>query len=193
MSDEQQPEPSRVVAVIGSPRENGNTESIVDVVLAELADRGAKCSKLRIADYSISPCAGHEDCLPRCPQAEGDDSDAVLDTIYEADAVILAAPSFYGNVPGPMKALFDRTCHHHNNGPDFEPQVVGLVAVAAAVGLQETADAMRRFVEISSERPIPTFELCGIADRLGDALADDDLVDGARQLALQLAGQLDLA
>lgn len=50
-----------VVAVLGSPRE-GNTSYLVDVALEEFAARGARTEKIRLVEWRILPCEGHDEC-----------------------------------------------------------------------------------------------------------------------------------
>lgn len=61
----------RVVAVVGSPRADGNTSVPVDILLEEIARHAMKCRKLLLGEHTILHCAAHDDCatLPVCPPA----------------------------------------------------------------------------------------------------------------------------
>jgi multimeric flavodoxin WrbA len=183
----------RVVAIVGSPRANGNTSGLVDIILEELGRHGADCEKLSLGDYTILPCEAHDNCaeLPRC--VLDDDADRVLDALYAADAVVLATPVYYEDVSAQMKLLIDRSYHRYNQDELLAPAAIGLVAVAAETGLQETIDALRRFVALSSRGPVKTFELTGLADKAGEALGNGELVEGARRMAHQIAAELSAA
>ena len=60
-------------------------------------------------DLQIKPCAGCMACRTKgeCLLSQ-DDSQRVLKMIQDADAVIMGAPCYWGNIPGQMKLLFDR-------------------------------------------------------------------------------------
>jgi multimeric flavodoxin WrbA len=180
----------RVVAVVGSPRPDGNTSVLVDIVLEELTRHGMACEKLLLRDYAILPCAGHDDCgaRPLCPL--GDDADTVLDKVYAADCLVLASPVYYEDVSALMKLFIDRNCHRYNHDRFLEPAAIGLVVVATETGLRETLDTLKRFVALSSGAAVKVFELSGLAEKAGDALGDGGLIEGARRLAHHLAGAL---
>ncbi|MGO8683748.1 MAG: flavodoxin family protein [Thermoleophilia bacterium] len=181
---------ARVVAVVGSPRAQGNTSSLVDVVLEELSRRGAHCQKFMLGSYLIRPCLGHEDCatLPMCPQS--DDADELFDTVYGADALILATPVYFEDVSAQMKLFIDRTCHRYYHDQLLTARVFGLIAIAAETGVQATIDTLKRFVALSSSGNVKQVEFTGLADRPGDALADDVLVERAREMADEIAAML---
>ena len=79
---EEQP---HVVAVIGSPRRQGNAAALVGAALEELERCGCRCTAITLADLHINACDGHSNCgeLPRCPH--DDDTAGLLDAVYGAD------------------------------------------------------------------------------------------------------------
>ena len=179
-----------VVAVVGSPRPKGNTSILVDAALGELERRGAAVSKLMLGEHRIEPCLGHDTCgdLERCPH--GDDVAGLLATVYAADGLLLASPVYYENVSAQMKAFIDRNVFQYSHDVFLEPRVVGLLAVTAETGLDDTLAALRRFVALSTEGDIPVFSMGGFADKVGVAAEDDDLLAAARKLAVDMAGVL---
>lgn len=192
MSQQGHKEAARVVAVVGSPRARGNTSSLVDIVLEELSRRGAHCQKVMLGSYLIRPCLGHEDCatLPVCPQS--DDADDLFETVYDADALILATPVYFEDVSAQMKLFIDRTCHRYYHDQLLPARVFGLLAIAAETGAQATIDTLKRFVALSSSGSVKLVELTGLADKPGDALADDGLVERTRQMADEIAVALNV-
>lgn len=52
----------RLLAIIGSPRPDGNTSYLVEQALAEAAGRGAQTGKIMLSQYRVNPCLGHDDC-----------------------------------------------------------------------------------------------------------------------------------
>ena len=99
-------------------------------------------------DYRVAPCLGHDTCgdLEACPQ--GDDTEAVLAPVYAADGLLLATPVYYENVSAQMKAFIDRNVFQYNHDVFLTPKVVGLLAVTAETGLDDTLSALRRFVAL---------------------------------------------
>ena len=179
-----------VVAVVGSPRRRGNTSILVDAALAELEGRGAAVSKLMLCDHPIAPCLGHDDCGDResCPQK--DDADDLLAAVYAADGLLLATPVYYENVSAQMKAFIDRNVFQYSHDVYLTPKVVGLLAVTAETGLDDTLAALRRFVALSTEAELATFSMGGFADTAGAAAGDAELLGAARRLGADMAGVL---
>ena len=181
-----------VVAVVGSPRAHGNTSLLVDAAFEELSRRGLRCDKVMLGERRIAPCLGHEDCadLPACPH--GDAAADVLELVYAADCLILASPVYYENVSAQMKAFIDRNVFRYAHDEWLAAKAVGLIAVTAETGLDETLAALRRYVALSTHGDVPVFSLGGYADKLGAAAADAELLAAARRLGADLAGALGL-
>ena len=182
-----------VVAVVGSPRLRGNTAALVDVTLAELAARGAACETFVLSRLAVAPCLAHDTCADLATCAIGDDATTVLGRMYAADCLVLGTPVYYENVSAQMKALIDRSYFPYVHGRWLRAKAVGLVVVTAETGLQETVDALRRYVALSSDEDVPVFTCAGYADEAGAAAADDELVAEARRLGAELAGMLGLS
>lgn len=182
-----------VVAVVGSPRRHGNTAALVSAVLGELEARGAVCETIMLSGLSVGPCLAHETCagLATCPL--GDDAAEVLDRVYAADCLVLGTPVYYENVSAQMKAFIDRNVFRYSHDEWLRAKAVGLVAVTAETGLEETLDALRRYVALSSDGDIPVYVCAGYADEAGAAAADEELLAEARRLGVELAAVLRLS
>jgi multimeric flavodoxin WrbA len=182
-----------VVALVGSPRARGNTSLLVDAVLDELARRGARCDKIMLGTRRIAPCLGHEDCTDFTACPHDDDAVDVLDLVYAADCLVLATPVYYENVSAQMKAFIDRNVFRYAHDEWLPAKAVGLIAVTAETGLDETLAALRRYVALSTDGDVAIFSLGGYADKLGAAAADAVLMAAARQLGADLADALGLS
>jgi multimeric flavodoxin WrbA len=183
-------EKPHVVAIVGSPRRGGNTSLLTDVVLAELKERGATCSKLSLGELSVAPCRGHEDCAQREHCTIHDDAEGVLDQAYAADALLLATPVYYEDVTAQMKAFIDRNFFKYNHEAKLRPKVIGLLVVTAETGLEETLATLRRYIALSSDGTIPIVTLTGYADSLGAVAGDAELLANARTLGADMAAVL---
>lgn len=101
----------RVLGVSGSPRKGKNTERLLGAALEAAGEVGAETELLSLSDYRIHPCNGCNVCVrgKPCPLDAEDDMGGILGRLLDADAIILAAPSYFGSVPGLMKSFMDRT------------------------------------------------------------------------------------
>lgn len=101
--------PIKVLAFAGSPRRGGNSETLLDWVLAAMAkETDIAIEKVVLTEAGINPCKGCNACqkLNRCVQRDG--MDVIHDKIIDADVIILSAPIFCMGIAAQAKALIDR-------------------------------------------------------------------------------------
>ena len=179
-----------VVAIVGSPRRNGNSSFLVDVALDELAGRGVAVEKIVLADHRVLPCQGHDECenLAACPR--DDDAGRLLERMYAADGLILATPVYYENVAGQMKVFLDRSCFNNYHEVWLRARAVGLIAVAESTGMDDAIDALSRFVALASDHRVRPVAVSGRAYREGDAERNTALVGEVRGMAKAMAATL---
>lgn len=97
-----------VLGIIASPRRLGNCEIFVKEVGRHIPE-SHELNLLRLSDFNIKPCKACYLCLfkkERCVQR--DDLYTVLDAVVDADALILAAPSYFLGPNSSLKRLLDR-------------------------------------------------------------------------------------
>jgi multimeric flavodoxin WrbA len=101
--------PVSVLAFAGSPRRNGNSETLLDWVLAAMAkEPDVVVEKIPLTEANINPCKGCNACqkLNKCVQRDG--MDIVHDKIIAADIIVLASPIFCMGIAAQAKMLIDR-------------------------------------------------------------------------------------
>ncbi len=101
--------PIRILAFAGSPRRHGNSETLLDWVLASMSeDPDVKIEKIPLTEADINPCRGCNACetLNKCIQRDG--MDIYHDKIIEADCIILSSPIYCMGLAAQVKALVDR-------------------------------------------------------------------------------------
>lgn len=97
-----------LLGLLASPRRMGNSELIVKEIYRQLP-QGWALNLLRIPDFCVKPCLGCYQCLfkeGRCVQK--DDFPIVLDAMVQADAYVLAAPTYLFGAHASVKGLLDR-------------------------------------------------------------------------------------
>ena len=100
---------ANILIINGSPRKKGLISQMLDIMREVAEQRGDKVQTVYTNDLNIKPCIGCMACRTKlkCSIAE-DDSQRVLKMLQDADAIIMGAPCYWGNIPGQMKLLFDR-------------------------------------------------------------------------------------
>ena len=99
----------KILIINGSPRKKGLISQMLGIMQAEAEQKGGQVQLVYTNDLTIKPCIGCMVCRSKgkCVLGE-DDSQRVLKMMQEADAIIMGAPCYWGNIPGQMKLLFDR-------------------------------------------------------------------------------------
>ena len=98
-----------ILILNASPRRHGNISQMVEVMADECRQEGVEVQTVAVQQLDIRPCLGCMKCRAahKCVLPE-DDAQRVLKLIQQADALVVAAPCYWGNIPGTLKLLFDR-------------------------------------------------------------------------------------
>ena len=125
----------KAIAIVGSPRKNGNTEILAKHTLKAIEEEGVDTELIRLAGLNSQPCNDCKVCKKeeRCPIK--DDLFPIYTKMKEADAIIFASPVYFGAATPKIKALIDRTGYiAYWNGRVFERKVGGPLVVAERTG-----------------------------------------------------------
>ena len=141
--------PIKVLGISGSPREGKNTGNLLQAALDAAQEVGAETELLSLAGLNILPCTGCNTCVreKRCSQDGDDDMPAVKAKLEEADGVILAAPSYFGGVPGVMKNMMDRTRSLKMDDTRLKDRVCSALSLSGLRhgGAEQVAEHLARF------------------------------------------------
>ena len=181
----------KLLAMVGSPRLNGNTNYLVDQALEEAAKLRAQTEKLIISQYEVNPCLGHDDCASFDSCQQKDDMGWILDRFCEADGVLLATPVYYYNVSAQMKIFIDRNYFLYKHHRKPRARAVGIIVVANTEGIEDTLHTLKQFIDDSFDvKENKIFIACGYANRIGEAKTNLPLVEEARKLGRQMVESL---
>lgn len=102
----------KVLALLGSPRKNGNTSLLLDEYLRGIKDsnKDAEITKVFLQEKNIHSCAACEACrninIGQC--AIKDDMQELYPLFRQADVVVYATPIYWWSVSAQLKAFMDR-------------------------------------------------------------------------------------
>ncbi len=130
----------KILAIMGSPRKNGNTYRIVSQLEQRLKELGdVEFEYLFLADAKLGLCRGCCLCFgsgeDKCPHK--DDRERIEQKLLAADGVIFASPVYAMDMTALMKNLLDRFAYTMHR-PRFFKQYTFIVSVSAGSGLKET-------------------------------------------------------
>lgn len=101
----------QVLGIVGSPRLGGNTDSLVDEVLAGAEEAGASTEKVILNKLDIKPCQACNSCYKTGQCAQKDDMADLLDKMIQSDLWVLGTPIYWWGPTAQFKAFLDRWYH----------------------------------------------------------------------------------
>jgi len=127
----------KVLGIIGSPRNLGNCEIMIKEISRQIPV-SHKLDLLRLSEFNILPCRGCYRCLPegkRCVLK--DDLNTVLQAMCDADALVVAVPTYFLSANACLKILLDRGLSFYNHSQKLwhKPAVgIGIAGIAGREG-----------------------------------------------------------
>ncbi len=97
-----------VIAFLGSPRKEGNTELLLKEVIRGVEDSGFSVQIFELNSMSIKPCQDCGGCDETGECILNDDMEGIHKAIRTADRIILASPIFFFALSAQTKAMIDR-------------------------------------------------------------------------------------
>jgi len=187
---------ANILGIVGSARPWGNSELMVRQVLRGAQAEGAAAQMIRLTALRLEPCTGCMRCAiggKPCPL--DDDMAWLVEAVQGADALVLAAPTYFLGVAAVVKLVLDRllmvTGRLHEAPPPPRPAVTIITAGLEGwrgVGLPYLNALAGAF----GYRPIDS--LTAVAPGPGEALLAEDLMARALAAGQRLGrGELDPA
>jgi multimeric flavodoxin WrbA len=100
----------KVSCLIGSPRENSNSAAIAGRFTQTAASLGAKVETVVLNQLAYRGCQGCMACKTRSDKCVlEDDLAGVLESLKQADIIVMALPVYCSDIPGQVKCFIDRT------------------------------------------------------------------------------------
>jgi len=177
----------KIVAVVGSLRDESYTRTALKYALEAAARAGAETDLIDLRQYDLPVFD------PDVDDAEQGDAERLVERVRRADGVILGSPVYHGSYSGAI-----RNFHDYCSFDEYEDTVVGLLATAGGGSFASTLDHLRITVRGVHGRVIPhqvgirnaseRFEADETAPD-GRAFVDDDLRDRVDRLGRELVAE----
>ncbi len=101
-------ENKHVLGIVGSPRRQGNTETLVDAILASAVEQGATSEKIILNELDIAPCQACNGCLRTGKCVHEDDMRKLLPLMEKSDVWVLGTPIYWWGPTAQFKTFIDR-------------------------------------------------------------------------------------
>jgi len=135
----------KFVGILGSVREGGNTEVLLDAALEEAQKNGVIVDKIPLRDKSVAPCDGCGGCTKTGRCLIDDDAQEICQKMLASDGIIWATPVYFWSMTGQTKTLMDRTYALLFPKLQLVSKVGGLIVAAAGRGCMNTANAFHMY------------------------------------------------
>jgi multimeric flavodoxin WrbA len=185
----------KIVAVLGSPRPQGNSSTLSRAFLQAAGERGAEITEYLLNQMNFKGCQGCGACKTKCETCIlEDDLTPVLQAVRDADVLVLASPVYFGDLSGQLKCFFDRTYSCIN--PDFSCRLPsGKAAVMVLTqanpdpeNFNDIFPRYERWLKLNGCDPIRLLRVTGVREP-GEIASQAAVLDSAAALARALVGK----
>jgi multimeric flavodoxin WrbA len=171
----------KVLGISGSPRKDGNTATLVKVILDRCHTAGIDTEFVSLAGKKILPCLGCEKCREtKCCVIEKDDWVKVIKKVLDCDVLIIGSPTYFFDVNGQTKNFIDRTFSLYH-----DRKLTGRKGVAVAVhankGVTRTIQTLEGFLSTHEFASLGSVKGTGFHE--GDILNDTVAIQKAEKTA----------
>jgi len=139
-----------LLGIIASPRKFGNSEVFTKELYRNMP-QGWRLELIRLPEFEIRPCRGCYQCLygeMRCPQ--DDDFQLALDALVNADALVVAAPTYFLGANSSLKRFLDRGLSFYGRMERLWGKPAVGIGIAGIEGLEgQTKLDIDRFIKLT--------------------------------------------
>jgi len=141
------------VAINGSPRKGGNTETLLKEVLGQLDAAGWETELVKVGGTAIRGCIACEKCFENKDNecsVKKDKFNEIFAKMLKADAMILGSPTYFAAVSADLKALIERAGYvAYANDHAFSGKIGAAVVAVRRGGATHTFDTINHMFQMS--------------------------------------------
>ena len=182
----------KALAINGSPRKGGNTETLLRKALEPLAAAGHGTDYVQVGGTRIRGCTACGACgrmkNKRCV-IEDDVFNLAFAKMLEADAILIGSPVYFADATAETKALIDRAGRvARANGGLFRRKIGAAVAAERRGGAIHAIDSIQHLF-LANQMIVPgsIYWNFGVGRDPGDVLGDAEGLANMQDLGEQIA------
>ena len=181
----------KALAINGSPRRGGNTETLLRKVLEPIAAAGHKTEFIQVGGTRIQGCTACGACRRmknrRCV-IDDDIFNLAFAKMIEADAILIGSPTYFANMTAETKALIDRAGYVAlANGGLLRRKIGAAVVAQRRGGAVHVMDSIHHLFLISQMIvPGSTYWNLGVGSAPLDVLDDAEGLKNMQNLGEQI-------
>lgn len=174
----------KILGLSFSPREQGNTELLMDMALAGARRLGADTEMCRVADMDIHPCKGCGSCFKTGECTIADGMQAIYPKLLQADGILFGSPVYFYNITAQGKTVIDRTLPLGLKGKGLANKVGGIIVVGGSLGLVDAVKDLYFYIVL--RQMIPANFVAAYASQKGDVKRLEKCQQSAEELGVQM-------
>jgi len=183
---------TKVIAINGSPRKDGNTARLLTEVLAELEKEGVETELVQIGGKKVHGCTACGKCFENQDGKCVIDNDFVNDCIAKmaaADGIVIGSPTYFADVSTETKALIDRAGFVAiANGGMFTRKAGAAVVAVRRAGAVHAFDTINHLFGISQMFTVgSSYWNLGLGLAAGEVEKDEEGLQTMRNLGANMA------
>ena len=98
----------KVLAIYGSPRPKGNSDTMMDFFVNGAVDAGATVERVYVRQLSFKGCIACGHCDKKGVCAQKDQMETIYPLLSNCNIVAVASPNYFYHLPGQLKSFVDR-------------------------------------------------------------------------------------
>jgi multimeric flavodoxin WrbA len=179
----------KVAGFNGSPRKDGNTFILINLILRELEKEGIGTELVQLSGKTLRGCIACYRCFEnkdkRC-SVKDDFANECIEKMIEADGIVLGSPTYFSDVTAEMKALIDRSGFVSiANGGLYKDKVGLAVTTMRRSGGLHALDTMHHFL-LGAQMIVPGRGM-GVGREKGDVEKDEEGMQMVKVLGQRMA------
>lgn len=179
----------KVIGFNGSPRKDGNTDTLIGYLLREIEKEGIETELVHLSTRRIHGCIACYKCFKNRDRRCAVMSDAAnehIEKMTTAQGIVLGSPSYFQDVTPEMKALIDRAGFvGMANGKMYKNKVGASISCFRRTGGMHVIETMNHF--FFNSEIIVAGRATGVARDKGDVEKDEEGIRSAQALGHRIA------
>lgn len=181
---------TKVIAINGSPRNNGNTSILLGHIMEDLEKDGITTEEVNLGGRVARGCTACMKCLENQDGHCVYDDDIInscIDKMAGAEGIILGSPVYFLDVTAEMKGLIDRAGLVAMVNRDLFQRKVGVaVTVMRRAGATTALNTLVNFM-VFSGMIIPGKPVIGVGNEIGAVNKDEEGIRRAHDTGKNLS------
>lgn len=125
----------KILLLNAGAKDYGVTQEILLTIQEEIP-KSDSVELICLGNVDIKFCKGCKSCYDTCECIQKDDMENIISTIDASDIIIIAAPSYWADIPGQFKVFIDRCTPYSDTNPNTNHRTLKSEKKCYAVALR---------------------------------------------------------